>query len=63
MFLSIQKDLFLTLPVPIPSKEKKLTYVFIFTLCGEAPQRNVKIKLSVNIYFNITLRNAWGVMH
>ena len=47
----------LTLPVPIPDEEKKLSEIFIFTLlCGvlkgfmkakpfEAPQRSVKIKI------------------
>ena len=49
----------LTLPVPIPDKEKKLIKIFIFTLfCGtskgimkafikpsEVPQRKVKIKI------------------
>ena len=49
----------LTLPVPFPDDEKKLSYIFIFTLpCGaskgfmkvfikpfEAPQRSMKIKI------------------
>ena len=45
----------LTLPVPIPDKEKKLSQIFIFTLlCGtsegfmkalKATQRSVKIKI------------------
>ena len=34
----------LTLHVPIPDGEKKLTEVFIFIKPFEAPQRSVKIK-------------------
>ena len=26
----------------------------------EAPQRNVKIEIEVNFYFNATFWNAWG---
>ena len=68
----------LTLPVPIPDEEKKLSEIFIFTLlCGiskgfmnslkafikpsEAPQRSVKIKISLNFYFNTAFRNARDV--
>ena len=49
----------ITLPVLIPDEEK-ITEIFIFTLlCGaliksfETPQRSMKIKISVNFYFNI----------
>ena len=65
---------FLFIPVPIPDEEKKLTWVFIFTLlCGvskgllkafkepfEAPKRSVKIKIKVTFYLNIIFWNARG---
>ena len=60
----------LTLPVPIPDEDRKLTKIFIFTLlCGaskafiksfEAPQRKVKMKIYINFLFNISLWNIRG---
>ena len=65
----------LTLPVPIPDKDKKLSQIFIFTLlCGASkgfmkalkvpsvvPQRSVKIKIYLNFCFNTTFKNALDV--
>ena len=65
----------LTLLVPIPDKDKKLSQIFIFTLlCGASkgfmkalkvpnvvPQRSAKIKIYLNFCFNTTFRNALDV--
>ena len=65
----------LTLLVPIPDKDKKLSQIFIFALlCGASkgfmkalkvpsvvPQRIVKIKTQLNFCFNTTFRNARNV--
>ena len=53
----------LTLSVPISDKEKKIKLHFYFHTSFfikpfEAAQRSVKIKIQLNFYFNITVRNA-----
>ena len=42
----------LALPVLMPEEERKLTF--------KAPQRSVKIKISVKFYFNTTFLNTPG---
>ena len=64
-YYKIDGQRLLTLSVPFPDKDKKLTLIFIFTLLFgaakgfmKAPQRRVKIKIWVNFYFTTAFWNA-----
>ena len=45
--------IYMTLPVPIPDEERKLTEIFYFHTSLWC-LKSVKAKISVNFYFNVT---------